>query len=79
MIAGMITGMRTTERMTVTVSRPIAEAVRAEASRNGSSVSALTDRALRDYLLGQAMNTQPQAVDEEWLAAVAESIEADAR
>jgi hypothetical protein len=68
--------MRTTERLTVTVSRPIAEAVRAQATRSGSSVSALTDRALRDYLLRQAMASRPQVTDDEWLEVVAETVEA---
>lgn len=72
-------GMRTTERLTVTVSRSIAEATRAEASRSGSSVSALTDRALRDYLLHQAMASHPQTADQEWLDAVAETIAAASR
>jgi hypothetical protein len=65
--------MRTTEKLTVTVSRPIAEALRQHAQHSGSSVSALTDRALRDFLLGQAMSTQPQAIDDDWLTAVAEA------
>jgi hypothetical protein len=67
--------MRTTEKLTVTVSRPIADALRIHARHSGSSLSALTDRALRDFLLGQAMISQPQAVDEEWLGAIAETIE----
>lgn len=67
--------MRTTEKLTVTVSRPIADALRAHAAHSGSSVSALTDRALRDYLLGQAMASQPQNADDEWLTAVGETIE----
>jgi hypothetical protein len=71
--------MRTTEKLTVTVSRPIADALRVHARHSGSSVSALTDRALRDFLLGQAMATASQAVDEEWATAVAETIEADRR
>lgn len=71
--------MRTTERLTVTVSRPVADALRARARSSGSSVSALTDRALRDYLLGLAMAAQPQTADEDWLSAVAEAVEADGR
>jgi hypothetical protein len=71
--------MRTTEKLTVTVSRPIADALRVHARHSGSSVSALTDRALRDFLLGQAMAASPQVVDEDWATAVAESFEADGR
>jgi hypothetical protein len=71
--------MRTTEKLTVTVSRPIADALRVHARHSGSSVSALTDRALRDFLLGQAMAAEPQAVDEDWATAVAQAIEADGR
>lgn len=67
--------MRTTEKLTVTVSRPIADALRTHALHSGSSVSAVTDRALRDFLLGQAMATQLQAADEDWLTAVAEATE----
>ena len=75
MATDTIAGMRTTEKLTVTVSRPIAEALRVQAQNSGSSVSALTDRALRDFLLGRAMAGQSQSADEEWLAAVAETIE----
>lgn len=61
------------------MSRPVADALRARARSSGSSVSALTDRALRDYLLGLAMAAQPQTADEDWLSAVAEAVEADGR
>jgi hypothetical protein len=71
--------MRTTEKLTVTVSRPIADALRTHAQTSGVSVSALTDRALRDFLLGQAMLAQPQTADDDWLAAVAETIESTDR
>ena len=67
--------MRTTEKLTVTVSRPIADALRDHARHSGASLSALADRALRDYLLGQAMASQPTATDEDWLAAVAQTVE----
>ena len=68
-----ITGMRTTEKLTVTVSRPIAEALRIHAQHSGTSISAITDRALRDFLLGRAMAAQPQIADDDWLTAVAEA------
>lgn len=71
--------MRTTEKLTVTVSRPVADALRVHAQHSGSSLSAVTDRALRDFLVAQAVAKEPQIADQEWLTAVAETIEADSR
>jgi hypothetical protein len=72
-IGGTMSGMRTTEKLTVTVTRPVAEQARVYAQRRGESVSSLTDRALRDYLIRAAARTEP-AVDEEWLEAVGSTI-----
>lgn len=71
--------MHTTAKLTVTVSRPIVDALRAHAAHSGSSVSALADRALRDFLLGRAMAAEPETADDEWLTAVAEAIEENDR
>lgn len=65
--------MRTTEKLTVTVARPVAEQARQFARRRGESMSALTDRALRDYLIRQAARDEP-AVEDEWLDAVGRTI-----
>jgi hypothetical protein len=65
--------MRTTEKLTVTVARPVAEQARVYAQRRGESVSSLADRALRDYLIRESARTEP-AVDEEWLEAVGSTI-----
>jgi hypothetical protein len=65
--------MRTTEKLTVTVARPVAEQARVWARQRGESVSSLTDRALRDYLIRASARTEP-AVDEEWLEAVGSTI-----
>lgn len=70
--------MRATERLSVTVARPIAAAARQAAEHQGESLSALTDRALRDYLIRYAARVEPSA-DREWLDAVAEAIEATDR
>jgi len=65
--------MRTTEKITVTVAAPTAHAVRAHAQRQGTSVSAVTDRALRAYLVAEALRTEP-GTDADWLAAVADTL-----
>lgn len=65
--------MRTTEKLTVSVARPVAEQARAYAQRRGESVSSLADRALRDYLIRESARTEA-AADEEWLDAVGSTI-----
>ena len=67
--------MRTTEKLTVSVQQPVAREARAVARRRRESLSALTDRALRDYLIRQAARTE-RATDDDWLDAVAETVEA---
>jgi hypothetical protein len=68
-----ISGMQTTE-LTVTVQHGTATAARAYADQRGLSLSALTDRALRNYLIAEALRTEP-ATDREWLDAVAQTVD----
>lgn len=70
--------MRTTEKLTVTVRQPTASAARSAAQRRGESLSALTDRALRDYLIREAARAEPPA-DPEWAEAVARTLEETGR
>jgi Family of unknown function (DUF6364) len=66
--------MRTTEKLTVTVRHSTAAAARTHADQHGMSLSALTERALRDYLIVEALRTEP-GTDPEWLEAVGESVD----
>lgn len=59
----------------MSVQQPVAREARIVAQRRGESLSALTDRALRDYLIREAVRTE-RPTDDEWLDAVAETIEA---
>ncbi len=70
----MLPRMRTTEKLTITVRQPTAQAARVVAQRRGESLSALTDRALRDYLIREAARIEPPT-EPEWLEAVATAIE----
>ncbi|QLY31192.1 hypothetical protein [Nocardia huaxiensis] len=68
--------MRTTEKLTVTVAKPVAGAARAEAERSGETLSALTNAALREYLIRRAVADEPET-DREWLEAAARTIVED--
>lgn len=65
--------MATTEKLTVSVQKQIAMHARKAAERRGESLSALTDRALRAYLVSEAVHDSP-VTDEAWLDAAEQAM-----
>lgn len=69
--------MRTTEKLTVTVQQATAQAARTFADQRGLSLSAVADKALRNYLITEALRTEP-GTDPTWLETVAETVNGQA-
>jgi hypothetical protein len=63
-----------TAKLTITVRDTTIRALRADARRRGASVSSVVDVALRNYLISEALRSEP-STDDDWLGAVAEAID----
>lgn len=70
---GTLSVMATMEKLTVSVQKQIAVHARLAAKRRGESLSTLTDRALRAYLVSEAVHNSP-VTDEAWLDAAEQAM-----